>query len=371
MIKLLLKIGAVLLAHGLMSGLLSAQPALKDAFQDDFLIGAALNAAQFEERDTRGAGLVKSHFNSITAENVMKWALLHPAKDRYDFAAADRFVDFGVKNKMFIVGHTLVWHNQTPKWVFEDERGNPVGREELLKRMREHILAVVGRYKGRVKGWDVVNEALNEDGTLRESPWLRIIGEDYIAKAFQYAREADPEAELYYNDYSLESEPKRRGAIRLVRRLKEQNVPIDGIGTQGHWSLEYPSAAELEKTLDEFGKLGKVMITELDVDVLPAPENYTGAEISRSFALLEKYNPYKNGLPEEVQKKQAARYAELFRLFRRHRRTISRVTFWGVTDGDSWKNDFPVRGRTNYPLLFDREGKTKPAFAAVIETAKK
>jgi endo-1,4-beta-xylanase len=348
---------------------LSAQTALKDAFKNDFLIGAALNSNQFNEKDKKGAELVKKHFNSISPENALKWQSLHPVKDRYNFSDADRYVEFGVKNKMFIVGHTLIWHKQTPKWVFEDNKGNPVSRDELLKRMRDHIHTVVGRYKGKIKSWDVVNEALNDDGTLRQTPWLKIIGEDYLAKAFEFAHEADPKAELYYNDYSLESEAKRDGAINLVKKLLARKIPVSGIGTQGHWNLEFPTLEQLETTITQFSDLGlKVMVTELDVDVLPSLENYSGAEISQNFEFQEKLNPYKNALPDEVQKRLAIRYGALFKILLKHKEQITRVTFWGVTDGDSWKNNFPVRGRTNYPLLFDRQWKTKPAFDAVIRS---
>ncbi len=350
---------------------LNAQNTLKDAYQKHFLIGAAINSNQFNERDKNAAELVKKHFNSITAENVMKWERIHPLNGKFDFAEADKFVEFGQKNGLTIIGHTLIWHNQTPKWVFEDEKGNTVSRDELLKRMREHIFAVVGRYKGKVKGWDVVNEALNDDGSLRQSPWLKIIGEDYIAKAFQFAREADENAELYYNDYSLENEAKRNGAINLVKKLQSQKIKVTGIGTQGHWSLEFPTIDQIDKTLTEFSKLGKVMITELDIDVLPTPNGFSGAEISVNFELQEKLNPYKNGLPKEIQEKQAKRYKEIFDVFMKHKKSVSRVTFWGVTDGGSWKNNFPVRGRTNYPLLFDREGKEKSAFFSVIQNANK
>src|SRR5262249_36269937 len=185
------------------------RPALKDAFKDSFLIGAALNQNQFFERDTRGVAIVTSQFNSITPENVLKWALVHPEPDKYSFAASDRYVEFGERNHMFIIGHTLVWHNQTPRWVFEDNQGKAVSRETLLSRMRDHIHTVVGRYKGKIRGWDVVNEALNEDGSMRQSPWMKIIGEDYVQQAFVYAHEADPNVQLYYNDYSLENEAKR------------------------------------------------------------------------------------------------------------------------------------------------------------------
>ncbi|MBX7172199.1 MAG: endo-1,4-beta-xylanase [Pyrinomonadaceae bacterium] len=350
---------------------LSAQATLKEAFKKDFLIGAALNSNQFNERDKNGAELVKKQFNCISPENVLKWQSIHPTKDKYNFSDADKYVEFGLKNNMFIIGHTLVWHNQTPKWVFEDDKGNPVSRDELLNRMRDHIHTVVGRYKGKVRGWDVVNEALNEDGTLRQSPWMKIIGEDYLAKAFQFAHEADPDAELYYNDYSLENEAKRNGAINLVKKLQAQKIKVTGIGTQGHWNLEFPKIEQLETTIKEFAKLGKVMVTELDIDVLPSPNGFSGAEITANFELQEKLNPYKKGLPEEIQQQQANRYGEIFKVFLKFKKNISRITFWGVTDGDSWKNGFPVRGRTNYPLLFDREWKPKLAYNSVIQITEK
>src|SRR3954469_11846612 len=204
----------------------TAQPALKDVFKQDFLIGAALNPNQFSGRDARGVGIIVNHFNSITPENVLKWALVHPRPDTYSFDGPDTYVTFGEKHHMFIIGHTLIWHNQTPAWVFQDEKGNQVDRETLLKRMRDHIHTVVGRYQGRIKGWDVVNEALNEDGTLRQSPWLKIIGEDYLVKAFQFAHEADPDAQLYYNDYSLENEAKRKGAVQLITKLKASGILV-------------------------------------------------------------------------------------------------------------------------------------------------
>lgn len=341
------------------------EPALKDAYKDAFLIGASINQAQIYERDARAVHIIRRHFNAITPENVLKWELVHPAPDRYDFAAADRYVAFGEKYGMTIIGHTLIWHNQTPRWVFEDERGRPVSREVLLERMRDHIHTVVGRYKGRIRGWDVVNEALNEDGTLRQSPWLRIIGEDYIAKAFEFAHEADPGAELYYNDYSLENEAKRRGAIELIRKLKSQGVPITAIGLQEHNRLDWPKAEQVDKTIAEFAKLGlKVNITELDVSVLPWVE--PGSDEAKRAASDPKLNPYTAGLPDEVQQRLARRYAELFKIYLKHRDVIDRVSFWNVTDADSWLNDFPARGRTDYPLLFDRAGRPKPAFYAVI-----
>ena len=348
----------------------SQTPALKDVFEDAFLVGAALNADQFSERDTRGAALTKAQFNSITPENVLKWELVHPEPGRYDFEAPDRYVRFGEENDMFIVGHTLVWHSQVPDWVFQDAAGKPVSRDTLLNRMRDHIHTVVGRYKGRIDGWDVVNEALNEDGTLRQSPWLKIIGEDYIAKAFQFAHEADPEAELYYNDYSLENAPKRDGAVRLVKSLQDQGIPVTGIGTQQHLKMDWPSVAQVDSSITAFAKLGKVMVTELDIDVLPRATTNQGADVSLSVEAQERLNPYRAGLPDSVQQALAQRYADLFRVYLKHKDDISRITFWGVADGDSWLNGWPVPGRTSYPLLFDRAHQPKPAFDAVIQTAR-
>jgi endo-1,4-beta-xylanase len=340
---------------------------LKDAYKGVFRIGAALSPAQFEERDLRGNPVIAAQFNTISPENVLKWGLVHPRPDGYNFDPADRYVAFGEKHKMFIVGHCLVWHSQTPRWVFEDDHGKPLGRAALLDRMHEHIRAVVGRYKGRINGWDVVNEALNEDGTMRQSPWYRIIGEDYLLKAFQFAHEADPQAELYYNDYSLENEAKRKGAVDLIRNLKVAGAAVTAIGLQDHDRLDWPIAKQEAETIEAFAALGvRVNITELDVDVLPRTTRQNTADISATAAPANS-NPYPDGLPDEMQQALAKRYAELFEVFVQHRDVISRVTFWGVTDGDSWLNNFPTRGRTNYPLLFDRQAKPKPAFDVVLQ----
>ena len=346
------------------------QRALKDVFKNDFKIGAALNKRQFFEQDARGAEIVKTHFNSITPENVLKWALVHPQPDKYDFTATDRFVEFGEKHGMFIVGHTLVWHNQTPRWVFQDEKGNAVDRETLLSRLREHIFTVVGRYKGRIKGWDVVNEALNQDGTMRQSPWLKIIGEDYLVRAFEFAHQADPDAALYYNDYDLELPAKRAGAVELIKKLKAAGVSISGVGLQNHNLMDWPSAADEDATIAAFWSLGvKVHITELDVDVLPRTTK-PGADYAVDVPVTPRLNPYVDRLPDAMQLALAQRYAELFRIYLKHRDAIERVTFWGVADGDSWLNNWPMKGRTNYPLLFDRLGQPKPALSAVLAKVK-
>jgi endo-1,4-beta-xylanase len=360
----------LILFGGLLATGVHAQPALKDAFKDDFLIGTALRDSQLTGENTNEMALIQAQFNAISPDNALKWKPVHPEPGRFNFAPADRYVEFGVKNHMFIVGHTLVWHDQTPSWVFQDDKGNPVDRDTLLARMREHILTVVGRYKGKIGGWDVVNEALNEDGTLRQSPWLKIIGEDYIAKAFEYAHEADPKAQLNYNDFSLENAPKREGAIKLIKKLQAQGVPITGVGLEGHYKMGWPAPAQVEAAIDDFAKLGvKVAITELDVDVLPAATQSQAAEVSMNFALRAELNPYTTGLPDSVQQALAKRYADLFTAFLKQPGVVNRVTFWGVTDADSWLNNWPVRGRTAYPLLFNRDYQPKPAFEAVLKVA--
>jgi endo-1,4-beta-xylanase len=358
----------------LAASVLPAQTTMKDAYKDIFYIGAALNPRQFGEQDAAGAAIVKAQFSSISPENDLKWSNVHPQPDTYNWGPADKYVEFGEKNHMYIVGHCLVWHSQVPQWVFQGENGAPLTRDQLLARMREHIMTVVGRYKGRIKSWDVVNEALNEDGTRRQSQWERIIGDDFILKAFQYAHEADPQAELNYNDYSLENnEAKRKGALALVADLKAKGAPITTVGIQGHDNLDSPTLQEMDDTIAQFKALGvKVAITELDIDVLPAANNRPmTADISATTQGNANSDPYKAGLPDDVQKKLAQRYADLFAVYAKYKGTLDRVTLWGVTDGDSWKNNFPVRGRTNYPLLFDREHKAKPAVDAIIKVVRK
>jgi endo-1,4-beta-xylanase len=364
----IIKISAsLLLAAAAFKAEAAEETTLKKVFGPDFLIGAAINENQFSGMDVAGANLVVRQFNCITPENVMKWEVIHPAKDSFNFSPADRYVDFGEKNHLKIIGHTLVWHNQTPAWVFQDADGKPLSREALLERMREHIHTVVGRYKGRIKGWDVVNEALNEDGSLRQSQWMKIIGEDYIEKAFQFAHEADPSAELHYNDYSLENEPKRKGAIALITKLKAKGVPVTAIGSQDHIKLDWPSPELLDATLTDFSKLGvKVMITELDVDLLPSKKKNQTADVTFHEQAQAELNPYAGSLSAEMQKTLAKRYGEVFAVYLKHRDIISRVTFWGVSDGDSWLNDWPIKGRSSYPLLFGRDHKPKPAFSYVV-----
>jgi endo-1,4-beta-xylanase len=356
-----------------------AQTTLKDAFKNDFLIGAALNEAEFTGRNTNAAAIVKAQFDSISPENALKWESIHLRRFGFNFGSADSYVAFGRKNGMFIVGHNLIWHNQTPAWVFQNDQGNrtverkrfPVNRDALLQRMSNHIFTVVGRYRGKIGGWDVVNEALDDDGTLRQSKWEKIIGPDYIIKAYQFAHEADPRAELYYNDYSLENEAKRNGAIDLIKKLQAAGIPIAGVGLQGHYKMDWPTTNQVDETIAAFSKLGvKVIITELDLDVLPPATSSQAAEVSMNVALRAELNPFTNGLPAAVQQQLTQRYADLFAVFVKHHAAVSRVTFWGVTDADSWLNFWPIKGRKAYPLLFNRDGQPKPAFYAVLQTAR-
>jgi endo-1,4-beta-xylanase len=348
----------------------SAPLTLRKAFASDFLVGVALNTSQVDGRNGKAGEIAAKQFSSVTPENDMKWQSLHPQPDVYQFQSADAYAEFAAKHDMKLIAHNLVWHSQTPDWVFQGENGQPATREQLLKRMHDHILTVAGRYRGKVKGWDVVNEALSDGGPdiLRDSPWRRIIGDDFLDYAFRFAREADPKAELYYNDYGLENERKRSNCVKLLRGLIARGVPIDGVGTQSHFGLDHPSLDEVEKTIKDLSGLGlKVMVTELDVDVLPSHGEAGNADISRHEKGDDSLNPYVSGLPDDVQEKLARRYVDLFKIYLRYRKSVTRVTLWGLDDGESWLNGFPIGGRTNYPLLISRDLKPKPAFFALLK----
>lgn len=336
---------------------------LKNAFKNDFYIGTALSADQIEEKVTKEDSLIRKEFNAITAENIMKSMFVHPQRDKYDFSLADKFVAYGEKNKMFVHGHTLIWHSQLAPWM-----GKIKDSVEMKAFMEDHISTIVSKYKGRINSWDVVNEALNEDGTLRKSVFLNTMGEKYLVDAFKLAAKADPHAELYYNDYNIEEPAKRVGAINLIKKIKAEGGKIDGIGIQGHWRLESPSLEEIEQSILEYSALGiKVAFTELDITVLPNPWDLRGADVNQNFEGDAKMNPYPKGLPDSIQDKLADRYESIFKLFLKHRDKISRVTLWGVHDGQSWLNDWPIKGRTNYPLVFDIDLKEKKAYRRIIK----
>jgi endo-1,4-beta-xylanase len=381
-------------------------PTLKDVYKHHFRVGVAVNrsivtgeaggfrSAELVQKDI---ALTKEQFNQISPENDLKWDLIHPREgaDGYNFGPADAYVDFGLKNHMLIVGHTLVWHGQTPRWVFAattppadaanapaqtqtppangagappgggrfgrgfDINGPHATREELLQRMRDHIHTVVGRYRGKIKVWDVVNEAIADGGpnVLRNSPWSLIIGPDFIAKAFEYAHEADPDAILRYNDYGLENPAKRQKLITLIKELLAQKVPVMAIGTQTHVSVSGPTYEEEDRALTELETLGlPIHVTELDVNGAQGGQRGTGADVANNAATTQ------GGLVDEANQRLAAQYANLFTVFLKHR-AVKVVTFWGVNDGVSWR----ANGK---PLLFDANDQPKPAFDAVIQVAR-
>lgn len=348
----------------------AAPQTLKSAFKGLFEIGTALNRSQITGKDTAGLRVVKEQFSAIVAENEMKSMYLQPEEGLFDFRIADQFVAFGEQNDKFITGHVLIWHSQLPDWFCVDAEGNNVSPEVLKARMKSHIATIVGRYKGRIKGWDVVNEAILDNGEWRKSKFYEILGEEFIALAFQYAHEADPDAELYYNDYNEWHPGKRDAIVRMVKSFKERGIRIDGVGLQGHIGMEYPSLAEYESCILAYANAGvKVMITELDVSALPMHDWTIGADIAASIEYRNEMNPYPYSLPAEVAASWTKRVGAFFDLFLKHRDKISRVTMWGVADADSWKNDFPIKGRTDYPLLFDRAHQPKPVVDLIIKRA--
>jgi endo-1,4-beta-xylanase len=323
--------------------------------------------------DPTELGVVARDFNALTAENCMKPMFMQPNEGEYFFKASDFCVDFAEANSMVLVGHTLVWHAMTADWVFKDEAGQLPGRELMLERMRTHIDTVVGRYKGRIPYWDVVNEAVLYQGAgnpakWRESPWFKAIGEDYIELAFRHTHAVDPDAKLYYNDYNMVKKEKVDFVLEMVSGMRAKGVPIHGVGMQGHWMLDWPSLSDIEYALRTFADAGiPVSITELDITVLPDPPSHSGANVTDDVEYAEKYNPYSQSIPAEVLQKQADRYQEIFELFLKYKSNIERVSFWGTSDSQSWKNSYPMKGRTDYPLLFDRKFNSKPAYHSLLK----
>ncbi|WP_439489491.1 endo-1,4-beta-xylanase [Algoriphagus sp.] len=328
---------------------------LKDIFSNSYHIGVALNSRQVNSSDEKVNAVIQENFNSLSPENGLKWQLVHPELDQYNFEFGDEYVALGEKIGAFTIGHCLVWHQQVPRWVFVDDNQQQLSKEALISRMEEHIETVAGRYKGKIHGWDVVNEAFNEDGSYRESDWYKIAGKDFMKAAFRKAHEVDPEAELYYNDYNVWRASKRKGILDFAKEMVAEGIKVDAIGMQGHYQLDSPTLEEIEQGIIDIHEAGfKVMITELDVDVLPRPNRAEGADLNMNFANSDEYNPFKDGITPEAEARLAQRYADIFDIYERHKDKITRVTFWGLGDRNSWLNNFPVRGRTNYPLLFDR-----------------
>ncbi|SOE20881.1 endo-1,4-beta-xylanase [Spirosomataceae bacterium TFI 002] len=349
---------------------------LKEVFKDDFKIGGAVNPDMVNGKEQHKQNIVIDQFNSITVENVMKAALINPEPGIFNFGPADEYIAFGKKNNMHIIGHTLVWHNQTPDWFFKEENGELKSKEAVKARLKEHIEVIAGRYAGKVDAWDVVNEVIADDGSYRPTKWVIGVGDgdELVKLSFKYAQEYAPNTELYYNDFNAWRPEKVKGIVRLVKMLQAEGIRIDGVGIQGHWGLNYPKNEYIEAAIDAYAACGvKVMITELDVDVLPVTRE--GQIIGQAFMepqfqneeFKEFLDPYANGLPADVSKALAERYVDLFKLFHRKKDKIDRVTLWGITDDMSWKNGYPIPNRTNYPLLWDREGKPKEALNALLK----
>jgi endo-1,4-beta-xylanase len=338
----------------------SPEKGLKDYYKEFFPMGVAVSPRALK---TDEAQLILTQFNSITPENAMKMGPIHPTEKEYFWSNADSIVAFAQRNNLKMRGHTLCWHSQTPKWLFIDAVGKPVSKEVLLQRLKEHITTVASRYKGKIYAWDVVNEAISDkpDEFLRNSEWLKICGEEYIAKAFQYAHEADPNALLFYNDYNEINPVKREKIFKLVKSLKDAGVPIHGVGLQGHWALNEPSRQQLDSTLTRFSELGlKIQITELDISVYP--KEHTARE--------RKAEDYDSNFTKEKEEQQIEVYKMCFELFKKHKDAISGITFWNISDRHSWLDNFPVRGRKDYPLLFDKELKPKKVYWEVVIVAK-
>lgn len=328
---------------------------LKDYYKDYFPVGVAVSP-----NDLQGASaeLIKQQFNSLTAENAMKMGPIHPLQNRYNWTATDQIVDFAMKNNMKVRGHNLCWHTQTPFWLFKDSIGNEVSKEELLHRLKEHIQTVVSRYKGKIYAWDVVNEAIADDSSFyRNSKWYQICGKDFIAKAFEYAHEADPNAVLFYNDYNTENPRKREKIYTMLKELLADGVPINGIGLQAHWSLNNPSREELEKSIQMFSSLGlQIQFTELDISV------YSGHQGGQIFN-NQNSSDDDAVFTEEMENQQLEKYKMVFDVFRKYHKNITGVTFWNVSDRYSWLDR---RGRKNFPLLFDQNLQPKKAYWSVV-----
>ena len=357
---------AVFMLNNQQSLFAQGKNSLRQSFKNYFLIGTAISAQQIQGLDSKVGTLITNEFNAVTPENIMKSEVIHPGWEVYNFSLADKMVEYAQAHQLKVNGHTLIWHSQLPAFMKHMQSADSV-RNFFIN----HIETVAKRYDGKVFSWDVVNEALEEDGTLRKSIFLEKLGPAYIAEAFQLAQKASPNAELYYNDYNIEQPKKRAGAIAIIKELQAKGIRIDGVGIQGHWRYNKIPFKEIEESIIEFSNLGvKVMFTELDLGVLPNPWDSDAADVNMKATYSAKMNPYMNGLPDSVQMKFTEGYETLFKLFIKHKNKISRVTFWGVHDGQSWLNGWPIKGRTNYPLLFDRNYQPKEAYYKVIALTK-
>jgi endo-1,4-beta-xylanase len=339
-------------------------PSLASRFAGKFQIGAAVGGSLPAALEPAERALLTRHFNVLTPENCMKPGPIHPEPERYDFAMGDALVRFAEAHGMAVVGHCLSWHQQAPEWFLRAG----MDRGAALSQLAAHIRTVAGHYRGRLQGWDVVNEAVADEGEfLRDTPALRTVGPDYVQRAFELAHEADPTAELYYNDYNIERPGKRERTLRLLGELLESGARVDGVGIQGHWILDQVPFDDIAAAIQSFRSLGlAVMITELDLDVVERPDCSADIAVQRAYAPEE--DVFRDGCPAAVSARQAEQYARLFELFSEPASAVTRVTFWGLHDGRSWLNHWPGK-RTNHALLFDRACAPKPAFHALLGSA--
>ena len=363
---------------------------LKDAYRDYWFTGVSVNqwevAAETNaknEHDVTGFvgadqtadwAVVEKNFNTVVAENCMKAEVIHPQEGVYDFTLADQFVEKSLAAGMRVHGHVLIWHSQCPYWFHHDKDGKLVSKEVLKKRMKEHITTILAHFKGRVASWDVVNEAFEDDGSLRNSLWYQILGEDFIPLAFQYAHEADPNIELYYNDYSMNKASKVEGVCNFFKPLIEKGLPIDAIGMQGHMILEDGAETiinQYDHSIKTIAALGmKTFFSELDLSVLPNPYGFSGANVSDRFAYRPEVDPYKDGMPADKQAEISKFWVDFYKMLIPHKEDIIRLNFWCVNDRNSWKNDFPIRGRHDYATIVDRENNMKPFVQDIINLVK-
>jgi endo-1,4-beta-xylanase len=331
---------------------------LKDYYADFFPIGVSVSPQELKAEE---ASLIVNEFNSLTAVNAMKMGLLQPKQNEYYWKDADSIVAFAKRNNLKLRGHTLVWHQQTPGWFFTDTNGKEVSKDTLLKRIQDHITTVVSRYKDDIYAWDVVNEVIadDKDTVFRNSRIFQICGEEFIAKAFEWAHAADPDAILFYNDYNEINPVKRAKIISLIRKLRASGIPVHAIGLQAHWTLEEPSKDQLEKTLKDFSSLGlPLQITELDVSVY---------SFAQTLAHEQKKIAPDQNFTSEKEKRQIRQYEMIFDLLRKYKKSITGITFWNVSDKNSWLNNFPVKNRKDHPLLFDNNLKPKKAYWKVVQ----
>lgn len=387
--KLLVILSLVVFVLGTVSA--QSRRGFADAYRDYWFTGVSVNQWQVaadltgtNEHDVTGfiAGdqtndwpAIVENFNWVVAENCMKCEVIHPQEGVYDFTLADQFVNKAKAAGLKVQGHCLIWHSQCAPWFHYDKDGKLVSPEVLKQRMRDHIFTIVSHFKGRVDAWDVVNEAFEDDGTPRKSLFWQILGTDYIPLAFQYAHEADPSIQLFYNDFSMNKPTKVEGVANFFRPLIQQGLPVTAIGMQGHMIMEdnvnNSVIKQYEHSIETIASLGvPTFFSELDLSVLPNPFGFSGANISDKFAYRPEMDPYKNGLTREQEARMEQFWIDFYKMLIPHHKDILRVNFWCLNDANSWRNDFPIKGRTDYATLFDRQNKRKPVVDQLIELVK-